>query len=94
MAEVTDGPQVTDGAQVPDDVWDVIVVGAGPAGASAAHAAAAAGRRVLLLEKAELPRYKTCGGGIIGPSRTRCRRASCCRWRTASTRSPSPSTAD
>ena len=27
------------------------------------------GRRVLLLEKAELPRYKTCGGGIIGPSR-------------------------
>ncbi|MER7759007.1 geranylgeranyl reductase family protein [Streptomyces sp. NPDC097619] len=50
-------------------VWDVVVVGAGPAGASAAQAAAAAGRRVLLLEKAELPRYKTCGGGIIGPSR-------------------------
>ncbi len=24
---------------------------------------------MLLLEKAELPRYKTCGGGIIGPSR-------------------------
>ncbi|MCK7628150.1 geranylgeranyl reductase family protein [Streptomyces sp. RS10V-4] len=50
-------------------VWDVVVVGAGPAGASAAHAAACAGRRVLLLEKADLPRYKTCGGGIIGPSR-------------------------
>uniref|UniRef100_A0AAU2VDI6 Geranylgeranyl reductase family protein n=1 Tax=Streptomyces sp. NBC_00003 TaxID=2903608 RepID=A0AAU2VDI6_9ACTN len=50
-------------------VWDVVVVGAGPAGASAAYAAAAAGRKVLLLEKAELPRYKTCGGGIIGPSR-------------------------
>ena len=50
-------------------VWDVAVVGAGPAGASAAYAAAVAGRRVLLLEKAELPRYKTCGGGIIGPSR-------------------------
>ncbi|MFE0425370.1 geranylgeranyl reductase family protein, partial [Streptomyces sp. NPDC058953] len=50
-------------------VWDVIVIGAGPAGASAAYAAAVAGRRVLLLEKAELPRYKTCGGGIIGPSR-------------------------
>ncbi|MGI5452490.1 geranylgeranyl reductase family protein [Streptomyces sp. CA-249302] len=59
-----------DGVQ--DDVqrvWDVVVVGAGPAGASAAYAAAVAGRRVLLLEKAELPRYKTCGGGIIGPSR-------------------------
>lgn len=50
-------------------VWDVVVVGAGPGGASAAYAAAVAGRRVLLLEKAELPRYKTCGGGIIGPSR-------------------------
>lgn len=50
-------------------VWDVVVVGAGPAGASAARAAASEGRRVLLLEKAELPRYKTCGGGIIGPSR-------------------------
>ncbi|GHF69990.1 hyaluronate lyase [Streptomyces mashuensis] len=52
-----------------EPVWDVVVVGAGPAGASAARAAAATGRRVLLLEKAELPRYKTCGGGIIGPSR-------------------------
>lgn len=51
------------------EVWDVVVVGAGPAGASAAYAAAVAGRRVLLLEKAEIPRYKTCGGGIIGPSR-------------------------
>ncbi|MEU7024063.1 geranylgeranyl reductase family protein [Streptomyces sp. NPDC046203] len=50
-------------------MWDVVVVGAGPAGASAAYAAAVAGRKVLLLEKAELPRYKTCGGGIIGPSR-------------------------
>ncbi|MCX5383887.1 geranylgeranyl reductase family protein [Streptomyces sp. NBC_00083] len=58
---------VTDPATGP--VWDVVVVGAGPAGASAAHAAADAGRTVLLLEKAELPRYKTCGGGIIGPSR-------------------------
>lgn len=58
-----------EGAAGGGGVWDVVVVGAGPAGASAAHAAAVAGRRVLLLEKAELPRYKTCGGGIIGPSR-------------------------
>ncbi|MFD4996821.1 geranylgeranyl reductase family protein [Streptomyces buecherae] len=58
-----------DAADDGESVWDVVVVGAGPAGASAAHAAACAGRRVLLLEKAELPRYKTCGGGIIGPSR-------------------------
>ncbi|MCX4750686.1 geranylgeranyl reductase family protein [Kitasatospora sp. NBC_01287] len=60
---MTDGPDPLDG------VWDVVVVGAGPAGSSAAHAAAAQGRRVLLLDKAEHPRYKTCGGGIIGPSR-------------------------
>ncbi|MFJ6215977.1 geranylgeranyl reductase family protein [Streptomyces sp. NPDC092296] len=51
------------------DVWDVVVVGAGPAGSSAAYAAAATGRKVLLLDKVEHPRYKTCGGGIIGPSR-------------------------
>ncbi|MQY11715.1 hypothetical protein SRB5_18340 [Streptomyces sp. RB5] len=57
------------GDNAPGGIWDVIVVGAGPAGASAARAAADLGRRVLLLEKAELPRYKTCGGGIIGPSR-------------------------
>jgi len=54
----------------PNEVsWDVVVVGAGPAGSSAARAAAEAGARVLLLEKAELPRYKTCGGGLIGYSR-------------------------
>ncbi|PYC82200.1 hyaluronate lyase [Streptomyces tateyamensis] len=52
-----------------DGIWDVVVVGAGPAGSSAAYAAAVQGRRVLLLDKAEHPRYKTCGGGIIGPSR-------------------------
>ncbi|MFN2540053.1 MAG: geranylgeranyl reductase family protein [Mycobacteriales bacterium] len=50
------------------DIWDLAVVGAGPAGASAARAAAAAGARVLLLERAALPRYKRCGGGLIGPA--------------------------
>jgi geranylgeranyl reductase family protein len=49
-------------------VYDVAVVGAGPAGCTAAWAAASAGRRVLLLEKAAMPRYKTCGGGIVGAS--------------------------
>ena len=49
-------------------VWDVLVVGAGPAGASAARVAAEAGCRVLLLERAVMPRYKTCGGGLLGLS--------------------------
>jgi len=48
--------------------WDVIVVGGGPAGLAAAHAAAGAGASTLVLEKSEHPRYKTCGGGLIGPS--------------------------
>jgi geranylgeranyl reductase family protein len=45
---------------------DVIVVGSGPAGASAARHLAASGRDVLMLEKARHPRYKTCGGGLVG----------------------------
>ncbi len=49
-------------------MFDVVVVGAGPAGASAARAAARAGATVCLLERAELPRYKTCGGGLVGLS--------------------------
>ena len=46
--------------------YDVIVVGAGPAGSSAAHAAARAGAQVLVVDRATFPRYKTCGGGLIG----------------------------
>jgi flavin-dependent dehydrogenase len=44
--------------------YDVIVCGAGPAGAVAAGEAAKAGLKVALLEKQPLPRHKTCGGGI------------------------------
>ncbi|MBW4042536.1 MAG: geranylgeranyl reductase family protein [Acidobacteria bacterium] len=51
-----------------EEAWDVVVVGAGPAGSSAARVAAERGRRVLLLDAARFPRYKTCGGGLIGAS--------------------------
>lgn len=48
--------------------FDVIVVGAGPAGSTAARELAAAGAKVLLVDRAAFPRYKACGGGI--PLRT------------------------
>src|ERR1700749_2121430 len=43
---------------------DVIVVGAGPAGSSAAYWLANAGLDVLLLEKTTFPREKVCGDGL------------------------------
>jgi geranylgeranyl reductase family protein len=46
------------------DDADVIVVGAGPSGASTAHWCASAGLDVLLLEKASFPRDKVCGDGL------------------------------
>jgi len=46
------------------DDADVIVVGAGPAGSSAAFHCASAGLDVLLLEKASFPRDKICGDGL------------------------------
>src|SRR5689334_2155264 len=48
--------------------YDVVVVGAGPAGSSAAAAAARLGARTLIVDRARFPRYKTCGGGLIGVS--------------------------
>jgi len=45
-------------------MFDCIIVGAGPAGGTAAYHLAKRGCSVLLLEKAELPRYKPCGGGV------------------------------
>ena len=48
------------------ETYDVIVAGAGPAGATAAFFLSQAGKRVLVLEKEHLPRYKTCGGGVSG----------------------------
>jgi len=44
--------------------FDVIVVGAGPAGSTAAFRLSRAGARVLLLDRERFPRDKPCGGGL------------------------------
>src|SRR5260221_11841282 len=44
---------------------EVAVAGAGPAGAPAALTLARRGLKVALLERAALPRYKTCGGALV-----------------------------
>ena len=44
--------------------YDVIIVGAGPAGATLAYELAKRGIGVLVLEKEKLPRYKCCAGGV------------------------------
>ena len=44
-----------------DILWDVLVVGAGPAGAMSAYALAKRGAKVLVVDKSTFPRYKVCG---------------------------------
>jgi geranylgeranyl reductase family protein len=44
--------------------FDVVVVGAGPAGSTTAYRLASAGASVLLVDKARFPRDKPCGGGV------------------------------
>ena len=45
-------------------MYDLIVVGGGPAGSSAARLAGKLGLKTLLLEKEQFPRYKACGGAV------------------------------
>jgi flavin-dependent dehydrogenase len=44
-----------------DRCWDVVVIGAGPAGAMAARQLARLGKSVLLIDKVNFPRWKVCG---------------------------------
>lgn len=45
--------------------YDIVIVGAGPAGSAAGKMLAKAGLRTLILDKAPFPRYKTCGSGLL-----------------------------
>lgn len=47
-------------------VWDVLVIGAGPAGTLAARQLALAGKRVLLVDSKSFPRGKVCGACLNG----------------------------
>jgi geranylgeranyl reductase family protein len=52
-------------------LYDVVVVGAGPAGSTCAARLAAAGLHVALVDREAPPRYKTCGGGLVWKARRR-----------------------
>lgn len=45
--------------------YDVAIIGSGPSGAMAAHHLAKKGITTVIIEKETLPRYKTCGGGLV-----------------------------
>lgn len=49
-------------------IYDVIVVGAGPAGSSAAYHLASRGVDVLLVDRFAFPRDKRCGDAVMSPS--------------------------
>lgn len=60
----TDGDPL--GAGMKEKGYDVVVVGAGPAGAMAARESARRGASVLLVDRASFPRWKVCGA-CLGP---------------------------
>src|SRR5574340_1663445 len=43
---------------------EILVIGAGPGGTAAAWALSQAGHEVLMVDRAEFPRDKTCGDGL------------------------------
>jgi geranylgeranyl reductase family protein len=51
-------------AEIAVSDYDVLIVGAGPAGSTAARLLAAGGARACLVDKARFPRPKPCGGAL------------------------------
>ena len=62
---------------------DVLVVGAGPAGSSAAAWAARAGHQVVLADAATFPRDKTCGDGLTPRAMAELARLGLADWTTS-----------
>ncbi|MDA0328648.1 MAG: NAD(P)/FAD-dependent oxidoreductase [Gemmatimonadetes bacterium] len=52
------------------NIWDAVVVGAGPAGSVAARQLALGGASVMLVDRASFPRWKVCGA-CVGPAALR-----------------------
>jgi len=50
--------------ELKNGIWDVVISGAGPAGASLACLLAEYGHRVLLIDKESFPKNKICGDYI------------------------------
>lgn len=46
------------------DYYDLIIVGAGPAGSTLAQSLQDSGKRILLIDKQDFPRDKTCAGWV------------------------------
>ena len=61
----TDQKQPSD---IPSTLWDVLIVGAGPAGSMTASHLASHGHKVLLIDKEAFPREKVCGDGLVSDS--------------------------
>ncbi len=57
-AQEAQQPTVT---ALPDQLWDVVIIGAGPAGSMSGFFLARDGHRVLLIDKERFPREKVCG---------------------------------
>jgi geranylgeranyl reductase family protein len=55
----------TEGVTTDGNAFDAVIVGAGPAGSAAALGLARNGARTIVIERSSVPRYKTCGGGVV-----------------------------
>lgn len=68
MSNIQLAHAVLDLKRVSHHMYDVLVVGAGPAGSSAAFHLASQGVDVLLVDRSSFPREKSCGDAVMPPA--------------------------